>query len=165
MKTFRYEAATRAGSVSSGVIEAHNHDEALAKLRADFFIVNSLEEVGASSAKEINIGARKTKDKALALICHQFAIILSSGLPIVRTVELVAEQTENKNMKKILTDVAADVTVGYGLADSFATHGKDLPTTFIETIRAGEASGDLEQVFNSLSDYFEQRSKTRVTSL
>lgn len=160
MKTFKYEAATREGTISSGIIEAHNRDEALVKLRGDFFIVNSLDEVGAQSSREIKIGGGKVKDKQLSLICNQFAIILSSGLPIVRTIELVGNQTENRRMKEILADVAADVSVGYGLADSFANHGKELPTTFIETVRAGEQSGDLAEVFRSLSEYFEQRSRT-----
>jgi type IV pilus assembly protein PilC len=66
----------------------------------------------------------------------------------VRCVEMVSNQTGDKNLKRILGKVAEDVAEGYTLAQSFEDHGEGLPATFIETIRAGEESGTLETSFS-----------------
>jgi type IV pilus assembly protein PilC len=162
MKTFRYEAQRKDGEVDHGIVEANNRDEAMGKVRVDFPIVNYLLETGGSREIDLSLGGRRTTEKVLALMCNQFAIILKAGFPIVHTVELVADQMTDKTMKRTLRDVAGDVAAGYGLADSFANHSKDLPATFIETIRAGENSGNLEGVFRQLTGYYDAKSKTHA---
>ena len=67
----------------------------------------------------------------------------------------MAENEEDKNLKKILAEVADDIHAGNGLADSFALRGPTLPRTFIETIRAGEESGKLDETFERLQTYYE----------
>ncbi len=161
MKTFKYSALTRDGDPTNGIIEANNKDEAMAQLKGDGLVITAFEETGKSIDINLALGGRKTQEKVLALICNQFSIILGSGIPIVRAVELVAAQTADKAMKKVLEEVVGDIAAGYSLADSFATHGKYLPNTFIETVRAGEESGNLETVFKRLHDYFDKRSKTK----
>ena len=73
---------------------------------------------------------------------------------MVRSLQLVAENEANNTLKKILTQVAEDVGAGHGLADSFALRGPQLPGTFIETIRAGEESGKLDDCFTRLKAYY-----------
>ena len=99
-------------------------------------------------------GAKKIKAKELSLLCSQLSIELRAGLPLVRSLKLVAENAENKTLKSILEQVADDVHAGHGLADSFALRGPQLPNTFIETIRAGEESGRLDDSFARLKDYY-----------
>ena len=99
-------------------------------------------------------GRGKVKDKDIALMCQQFSILLTAGLPIARTVELVGVRSENKALKQILTSVAEDVTEGYNLASSFQLRADNLPVNFIETIRAGEESGSLEIAFGRLAGFF-----------
>jgi type IV pilus assembly protein PilC len=91
-------------------------------------------------------------------MCRQFSILLTAGLPIARTVELVGVRSENKALKQILATVAEDITAGYSLAGSFQARAKNLPASFIETIRAGEESGSLEMAFGRLSGFFEKKS-------
>ena len=85
-------------------------------------------------------------------MCSQFSIILGAGLPIVRAVELIAEQTADKELKRILTETAEDVGAGFGLAQSLQNKGRNLPPTFIETVRSGEESGTLDVAFQRLHD-------------
>lgn len=93
-------------------------------------------------------------------MCNQFAVILRSGVPIGRTVRLICDKTENKNLHRILTKVADDVVAGRTLSSSFAERGgKLLPITFIETIRAGEESGSLADSFEAVSTFFSKRVK------
>lgn len=63
-------------------------------------------------------GPKRIGDKALALLCSQFGIILKAGLPIVRAVSLIQEQTVDRQLKALLGKVAQDVAAGFGLAQS-----------------------------------------------
>ena len=162
MKAFSYKARTAAGTIVDGLLEANTREEAIERLRADGMIVSSIRETPEHEHDiDLKLGGKKAKEKDLAILCNQFAIILEAGMPIVRTMELVAAQCESKTLKEILEAVADDVAAGYPLADSFAKHGEGLPTTFIETIRAGEASGGLDSAFRRLSKYYEKQSKTK----
>lgn len=161
MKTFAYTARSGAGSEVKGVLEANTQEEAIAGLKGDGLIVTSISESGGAHDVDLRIGGKKAKEKSLAIMCNQFAIILKAGLPIVRALQLVAEQTDDKTLKVILKNVADEAAAGYSLAESFEKHGEGLPTTFIETVRAGEQSGNLDVVFQRLSTYYERSSKAK----
>lgn len=167
MKTFKYVARTLKGDRITGVIEADTQEEAIAELRMQHAVVVSVSEVP-QRGRDFTIGGhRRIKDKTLALMCSQFSIIMGAGLPIVRTVELVAEQTPYRPVKQMLMDVASDISAGYGLADSFVNHGGSLlSSTFVETVRAGERSGSLQEVFQRLNTYYDHtsRAKSKVAS-
>jgi type IV pilus assembly protein PilC len=72
---------------------------------------------------------------------------------------MIANQTEDKKLKKILTDSAEVVLGGTTVANAFERYKTVFPVTFIETIRAGEMSGNLDQSFENLQHYFEQNAK------
>lgn len=161
MKAFKYTARSAYGANVDGVVEANTREEAVAMLKDDGYIVTSIEASGGEHDIDLRVGGKKTKEKTLSVMCNQFAIILEAGLPIVRTLELVAGQTEDKTLKVILDNVADDVAAGYELAGSFEKHGSNLPTTFIESVRAGEQSGNLTLVFRRLAAFYRKESETK----
>ena len=108
----------------------------------------------------MEIGGPRLNEKAFTVMCSQFAIILKSGIPISRTVNLIADKTADKALKKMLAQVAEDVEAGRSLAASFAERGnKLLPPTFIESIRAGEESGNVDRSFESMYLHFDKQTK------
>lgn len=162
MTTYQYKGLSTNGAEIEGVIEAFDQQDAVAKARENCRVLISVEPVAGSgfkNAMNFDIGAflsgGKIKPKVLALLCSQLAIELKAGLPLVSSLQLVAENEEDKNLKQILVDVADDVQAGNELADSFAKRGPKLPRTFIETIRAGEQSGRLDECFDRLQKYYE----------
>lgn len=161
MTTFKYRGLSPDGEKVSGAIKAYNEYEAVAQLRETCSVITHIEEVKEKKNLNPTFGATKIKDKDLAIMCSQFAIILNSGMPIVRCVEMVAEQARTQELQKMLKKVAEDVSGGYPLAQSFQNNAPDLPVTFIETIRAGEASGTLETCFERLHVYYDKQSKVR----
>lgn len=168
MTTFKYKALSLSGAEVEGVIDAQNREEAIIRLRANCSRILQLNEARDQTHLSFSIGKKKIKEKELALVCQQFSIILGAGIPIVHTVELVAEQTGDKQLRGILTGVAKDVAAGVSLAASFEGQNSSLPTTFIETVRAGEESGALERAFSRLADYFTKKNKLQakiITSL
>ena len=119
MTTYKYKGLSPDGAKLSGVIKAYNEFEAVAQLRETCSVITKIEDVKETQSWNKLIGTKKIKDKELAIICSQFAIILTSGLPIVRCVEMVAAQARTKELQKMLKKVAEDVSGGYSLAQSF----------------------------------------------
>ncbi len=160
MKTYKYDALTYSGVPISGIVEAHDKNDAVTKIKETCQIVNKLTVVSGTGLLD-KLAPKKINEKNLSLLCKQFSIILTAGLPIVRCVELVENQMSDKVLRDLLKEVAGDVAAGYSLAGSFEQRGPRLPTTFIETVRAGEESGALETAFSRLSEYFSKKSKTK----
>ena len=165
MKTYHYKGMTSSGASVEGVVEAFDKNDAVMKAKENCRVLVSVEPVSSGKMNDIMnadlgdlLSGGKIKPKALTLLCSQLSIELRAGLPLVSALKLVAENEENKILKRILTEVADDVHAGNGLADSFATRGPGLPRTFIETVRAGEESGKLDETFERLQTYYEKSS-------
>ena len=163
MKTYRYKGMTSSGASVEGVVEAFDQNDAVIKAKENCRVLVSVEPVSGGKMNDIMnadlgelLSGGKIKPKALTLLCSQLAIELKAGLPLVSALKLVSENEENKVLKRILDEVADDVHAGNGLAESLATRGPGLPRTFIETIRAGEESGKLDETFERLQVYYEK---------
>ena len=166
MPTYKYTAVSRDGKKVSGVIEAFNDLDAASKIKENYAIVSQLSEVKAGGKlaqfMSLDIGGNKLNDKAFTLMCSQFSVILKAGIPISRTVELIADKMTDKPLKRILEQVAKDVEGGRSLATAFTERGKKLfPVTFLETVRAGEESGSLDTAFDSISKHYAKQSKMK----
>ena len=157
MVTYKYKALSKGGIEVEGVIKAHDKSDAVIKLKEEYDLIVDIKEVVSLDLFRRKEGKGKVTDKDIALMCQQFSILLTAGLPITRTVELVGVRSDNKALKHILASVAEDVTAGYSLAGSFQARAQNLPISFIETIRAGEESGCLEMAFGRLASFFEKK--------
>lgn len=163
MNTYKYKATPIGGGKSvNGVVEAYSEYEAVAQIKAQSLLVEKITEITEKQGAHVDINEPLwVSDKVLALTASQFAIMLRAGLPMGRVVRLIADQTSDKLMKKILTACAADVAAGYSLAQSLEKNGKKIPAAFIETVRAGEESGALEICFTRLKDYYEKANRVK----
>ena len=151
------------GEEVSETVEANTREQVVALLKEEGLVVREVTEAGAGE-KEIDLsflGGKKVKEKSLSILCDQLATILESGMPIVRSIELVANQTEDKRLRSILSDTAEDVAAGYSVADSLEKYGEGLPQTMIETVRAGESTGSLDVVFRRLATHYKKLSQTK----
>lgn len=162
MTTYRYEGMSASGGKVEGVVEAFDEQDAVARAKENCCVLIKVEPVSGGKLNDImnaDLGdlfsGGKFKPKSLSLLCSQLAIELKAGLPLVTSLQLVAENEEDQKVKKLLTEVADDVHAGNGLADSFALRGPKLPRTFIETVRAGEESGRLDDCFSRLQRYYD----------
>ena len=162
MTTYKYKGVSPDGARVSGVIKAYDEFEAVSQLRETCSVVTKIEAVPEQKEGGVSFGSHRIKAKELAILCSQFAIILTSGLPIDRCVEMVAAQARSREIQRVLEHVAEDVSGGYSLAQSFTNAGTAFPVTFIETIRAGEQSGTLELCFDRLHKYYDKSAKTRA---
>jgi len=164
MITYRYHAIDADGRQTRGVVQATDEYAAVQKIRQTCPIITDISVVKESRnifAEEFG-GKPKLGYKDLSVLCSQFAVMLRSGIPIGRCISMIAEQTEDKKMKKLLQEIAADVEDGSSLASSLDRNGKGVfPPTFIETVRAGEMSGTIDNSFSRMQTYYENASKNQ----
>ncbi|MDD6880981.1 MAG: type II secretion system F family protein [Firmicutes bacterium] len=162
--TYKYTAISRSGERVSGIMEGFDELDVVDKIKETCLIVEKLTEVKDNSDSVLNmeIGGNKLNKKAFTVMCSQFAIILRAGLPVARTASLIAAKTTDKKLKKVLQKVAADVEGGRTLSASFQDHGEKLfPSTFIEALRAGEESGNIDKSFETMHNHFDKQMKMK----
>ncbi len=163
MNSYKYTALSATGEKVSGMIEAVNQIDATTRIRQQYDMVLSIKEFSSSgvpSFLNMEIGSSKLNSKEFTLMCSQLATVLSAGIPISRAIRLIGDKVSDKTLKKILKAAGEDVEAGRSVSASFEEHGgKIFPLTFIETIRAGEAAGDLAGSFDSMARHFDKQSK------
>lgn len=162
MITYRYKAMNSNGVKVKGILEAEDEYTAVEKIKDTYPVITKITQIKGNKTNPlfIEIGKKGINTKALSIMCSQFTIILRSGVSVARCMEMVAEQTVDKKLKKMLEYTAKDVSEGNGIADSFKKNNEQLPITFIETVRAGEESGTLERSFETLEKYYARSYKT-----
>jgi type IV pilus assembly protein PilC len=167
VKNWNYTSRNKSGKVVKGKLEASSEAAVLGKLQSMGLSPLSVEEGRAASGLNMEIslsGFEKGVDlKSLAISSRQLATMISAGLPLLKALHILAEQTENKKLKTILTQVASDVEVGASFSDSLAKHPIDFPPLMISMIRAGETGGFLEGALDALAVNFEKDAKLRST--
>ena len=152
--TFKYTALTKDGTKVNGVIDATDQYAAATRIRAQYPVIEKLDPVSEKTGILTKDLQRKVDEKALSVMCSQFAIMLASGVNIAVCMKMIANQTQDKVLKKMLERSATDVSQGASVASSFEKNCPVLPITFIETIRAGELSGTMEDSFHTLEVYY-----------
>ncbi len=162
MNSYKYNALSADGAKVKGIIEAVDEYQAVDKIKEKCPIVISIDEIQNKKMNSIlnkEIG-KKVDSKSLSVMCSQFAIILEAGTPLNKTIKMIASQTEDKKLKKMLENAYDDVTYGSTLESAFRKNYDGLPEVFLETIKAGEQSGNLPGSFANMQKYFDKSFKT-----
>lgn len=154
MAIFEYKAVNKQGSTSSGTVEAENKSAASATLIKQGYrpLVIKQQKTGfdPNNIKIPGVGSRvKTRD--MVVFTRQLATMINAGVPLVRALATLQQQTENDAFKKTLESVTKDVESGESLGDSLAKHPKTFSPVYINMVRAGEAGGILDDILKKLA--------------
>ena len=165
MAVFAYKAKTEEGKVTRGKIEAMSKKEALAELGMMDLIVFEVEPLNSFLNTEINLRSG-LKPKDFIIFLRQFATLISAGILLVESLDLLAEQTTNSRLKAILEDLSTEVQEGSPLSVSMSKHPAVFPNLLIQMIQSAEVSGRLEEVLEQMANYYEKqyRNKQKVTT-
>lgn len=162
MASYSYIALCENGKQKKGKMEAPNEERVFYTLKADGLIPVTIKELGFMSRDiQINIG-NPVKPRDLSIFARQFASILSAGVPIVRAMQMLVDQTENKNLRKALYETQLMVERGERLADAMRNQGKIFPPILINMVEAGESSGNLENALERVSVQFEKEARLKA---
>src|SRR3954462_1758415 len=154
MPTFAYSARpATGGDITSGEIELPTKDDVLAFLHKQKLIPVSVREKQKQLAFKFGTGVT-TRD--IVIFTRQFATMINSGLPLVQSLDILAEQTENMSLRKVIQEVLYDVESGHTLADAMAKHPKVFTDLFTNMVRAGEAGGILDTILLRLATFLEK---------
>jgi len=153
MPIFIFEGKSRNGKIVKGEYSAVNRDELFKYLRSSGILATKIKQKGKSISLQIGTGV---KSEDITNFARQFSAMISAGLPLLQCLNILHEQTENPNFKKILLAVTESVESGNSLADSLAKHPKIFPELFVNMIAAGEVGGILDTILLRLSDFLEK---------
>ncbi len=163
-KTFEYAVRDKTGKIIKGRVEASNQAAVANRLREMGLAAVSINEVSTSGLqREISIPGfeEKVKLKDLAVMSRQMATMISAGLSLLRTLSILAEQTESKPLAKVLGAVRSDVETGGSLSSALTKHRDVFPPLMINIVRAGEVGGFLEKALVSVAENYEAEVKLR----
>jgi len=164
---FAYTARNARGKLIKGRVEASTQNAALGKLRTLGVAPVSVEEVSAGTGLQAEIripGMSKGPAlKDLAVMSRQMATMVGAGLSLLRTLSILAEQTENKSLAKTLFVVKGEIESGQSLSDAMAKHPTVFPPLMISLVRSGETGGYLDKSLESIAESFEKEAKLRDT--
>ena len=160
MRKFKYSARDTDGKVVDGEVEAKDANSVADILHERGLIVVSVKEglgVDFERLSEINIGGIPMKDKVVFM--RQMATMVSAGLPLTRSLEIMVQQASNPLFKRVLQDVLKSIESGKTLADSFREQEEVFDEITLNLIEAGEESGNLEVILGKLAVELEEKNQ------
>jgi type IV pilus assembly protein PilC len=158
MPQFAWEGRTRAGEIKRGVMEALTEPDVTARLRQQNISITRVRK----KAREIHIQfGTGVGEKDIVIFTRQLATMIDAGLPIVQCLDILASQSENKSLAKVLFAVKADVESGSTLSEALKRQPKIFNDLFCNLVAAGEAGGILDRILQRLASYIEKASKLK----
>ena len=177
MPRFKVLARDGSGNRVQQTIEAVSQNEARAELRRRNLTALSVVEDKGKAAKAATGGGAggiqykwggligppvpRIKSEDLVVFTRQFATMISAGIPVLECLDILSEQAEDAGFKLIMTRVVDDVRAGVDLSQALAKHDRVFKNIYTNMIRAGEASGQLDDILLRLAEYMESSEKLK----
>lgn len=161
--TFNYSVRDRAGKLVSGTLDADSPTVVAQRLRSMGYAPVSIEQANGGLNRELKIPGfgNKVKLKELAIVTRQFATMINSGLSLMRALSILAQQTENKELARVLGEVRNEVEAGSSLSAAMGKHPKVFPPLMVNLIKAGEVGGFLDSTLLQIAENYEAEVKLR----
>lgn len=172
MPVYQYTALTPTGKTKKGMIDANTARDARVKLRADDVHVTNIKEIERKAQKKSkekkklvdfkNVRfERNVSVRELASFSRQFSTLLKSGIQLADALTALVEQCSDKTLETVLRNVKEDITSGTNLAEALARHPRYFNDLYVNMVRAGEASGNLDVVLTRIADYLQKQASLR----
>lgn len=162
MPGFIYKAIGPDGKEKKGNIQAATQDQAISRLKGDGLIpIEVTPENMFNKDLNIDIGGKITS-RDYCVFCRQMLSILSAGVSIINALQMLAEQTENKKLKRGIATVADEVGKGETLSNAMRKQPGVFPSIFVNLVEAGEATGTLEISFERMALQFEKQNQLQT---
>ena len=171
MPAYTYLIKDESGGRSEGQIKADNLDTAMQKLSSENQIIVKLEEIDTTwdfigpFIDEINLSIERFKNRIplsnLVFFTRQLATMYSAGLTLERAIQGLASEERHPKLKKVLTNVGENIRKGLSLSEALQRHPGVFSTLFVSLTKAGEVSGNLDEILDELATYLENLDDVR----
>ncbi len=152
MPTFAYTFRDSMGTVRSGTSEAESAEILRKRLQEQGFTVTEVRQI---RAQRPGGGWGRVKLSDLAIFCRQFSTMQDAGVSIVRSLDVLGQQTQSPKLRRIIMDIQAEVEAGQTLSKAMSKYPNVFSNLFIGLIRAGEVGGVLEESLQRLAAFLE----------
>jgi type IV pilus assembly protein PilC len=161
MAAYGYSAIDAQGIELRGEIHAPDVDAAREQLRLRGLLAQYLHELPAEGEEGVRTVFKKIKPKSLQIFSRQFATMIDAGLSVVSALVILEEQTEDKYLSAVISELRADVEGGLLLSQAMARHPKVFNRLYIAMVQAGEAAGILDQVLDRVAFQIEKETQIK----
>ncbi|MEC8427473.1 MAG: type II secretion system F family protein [Pseudomonadota bacterium] len=165
MPQFQYQGRDNEGKGVSGILEGSSPDAVASQLMGRGITPVAIAPAAEGSALNIDLksllGPEKVRPEDLIMLTRQFYTITKAGIPLIRGVRGLAQSMRHQRLKDILGDIGDQLETGKQLSSAMNRHKDVFDQLYVNMIRVGEDSGQLEAVFNQLSEYLERDLETR----
>lgn len=166
--TFSYTGRDASGKLVKGRVDASGEASVASRLRTMGIAPVSIQQVtgGTGLNRDISMGGlfdKKVTLKDLAVMSRQLATMIAAGLPLLKSLTILADQSENPKLSATLDEVRGAVEEGATFSDSLAKHPRTFPPIFVNLVRAGEAGGFLETSLESVAKNYEKEVELTAT--
>lgn len=189
MAIYSYKAIKPGGEKISGSIDAQNESDAVGDLRRQGMVVVKLSRGGSAGAAKaskaaatgkaaaasgggffslsigkgaVKPGKAKIKSAEMVVFTRQLSTMISAGIPLVEAIEILGDQADNPGFKGALHDVSQSIRSGKDLSQALSCHPKLFPKIYVNMVKAGEASGQLDVVLQRLAEYSESAEELKA---
>jgi len=163
MPKFIYTAKPHPSKTIQGFIEAESEQDAVYKLSKIGYFPITLKSEDTFLEKQDMLHFRKISKKEIVFFTSQASSLIESGINIINTISIIFNQSANKYLKNILSDVISKVKDGKSFSDSLAAFPHVFSNLYSSMVRVGEASGNLKEVLKRLADYLESEEEFKNT--
>lgn len=153
MPVFEYKGKSVSGTAVQGNLKAKNRAELERMLRANRILVTSVSKKPSDLNIRIGTGIKKVH---ISRFTRQFATMISAGLPMVQCLDILAQQMEAPEMRKIVGEVKESVQSGTTLSEALRKHKKVFDDLYVNMVEAGEIGGALDTILVRLANYREK---------
>ena len=155
MPTFRYVAKDPGGKTVTGILDYSDKSILIDALRRRGLVIISITE---TAKKKAVAGSGKVKLDEVVIFSRQLATMVDSGIPLVQAMDILYDQIERPNFKKIVAAIRDDIEIGSSLSDAFLKHPATFSALYVNMVKAGESSGALDDILDRLASYLEKAS-------
>ncbi|MEN9649806.1 MAG: hypothetical protein RL094_773 [Candidatus Parcubacteria bacterium] len=155
---FKYKALNENGVESEGSVDAINVDVAISSLQRRGLVITTIksaDDQGGLLTKDISFFDH-VSNKDVVILSRQMSTLFTAQVSALRIFRLLASETENKALRKVLAQVSDDLQGGGTISAALAKHSKVFTTFYVNMVRAGEESGKLDETFQYLADYMDR---------
>lgn len=159
MKSYSYVAQDARGKQVKGKANAENEQEFLEKMKERGLFIKDYKEEAESGSRSIY----KFSTNELSFCCRQLSAMLTSGLTLVKAIDIMTREQENEKAKAIWQDIYENVQKGESFSSTLEMHAGSFPDFLISMVNAGESSGSLDVIMTRMSDHYANENKLKNT--
>lgn len=163
MANFKYKVRDKSGRLLSGAIAGDSREAVSENLKKMGYTTISVEESSDISLEKISFARfRRVKLDDLVMFTRQLVTLQSAGLPILMSLGAIKEQTESKVLKNAIIRISADIESGLSFSEALIKHPRIFDHLYVNMVKAGEASGMLDEVLERLASLSEYQMETNA---